>query len=64
MRAMHVCCCALVTIGDASVLVANKISMVSASLVDSVSQANSITFYGSVASVGQHLVRYLERTKG
>jgi len=38
--------------------------MVSASLVDSVSQAKGITFYGSAASVGQHLACYLDCTKG
>jgi len=37
--------------------------MVSASLVDSVSQANGITFYGSATGVGQHLACYLERKK-
>jgi len=38
--------------------------MVLASLVYSVSQANGITFYGSVACVDQNLAYYLERTKG
>jgi len=38
--------------------------MTLASLVDSASQAKGITFYGSVASVGQHLACYLEFTKG
>jgi len=36
-------------------LLARKVSMASASLVDSASQAKGITFYGCVASVGQHL---------
>jgi len=38
--------------------------MASVSLVDSVSQANGITFYSRVAGVGQHFTCYLERTKG
>jgi len=38
--------------------------MGSASFVDSVSQAKGITFYSSAASVGQHFMCNLERTKG
>jgi len=37
---------------------------VSASLVDSVSQAKGITFYSDIASIGQHFTCYLECTKG
>jgi len=38
--------------------------MASVSLVDSVSQAKGIPFYGCVASVGQYFTCYLECTKG
>jgi len=38
--------------------------MALASLVDFASQAKGITFYGSVASVGQHFTCFLECTTG
>jgi len=38
--------------------------MALASLVDFMSQANGIAFYGSFASVGQHFTCYLEHTTG